>query len=92
MLTGTILRLLYDLLSLKNYVNVAPKSNEQKNVEQKIIFGCHFEGHWRKYQDPEPGPNPDPDPLVRGMDPRIRIHAKISWIRNTALKRQLGKN
>ncbi len=30
-------------------------------------------------------PNPDPDPLVRGMDPRIqiRIHTKMSWIRNT---------
>jgi hypothetical protein len=28
-------------------------------------------------------PNPDPDPLVRGMDPRIRIHSKMSWIRNT---------
>jgi hypothetical protein len=27
--------------------------------------------------------DPDPDPLVRGMDPRIRIHSKISWIRNT---------
>jgi hypothetical protein len=32
-------------------------------------------------------PHPDPDPLlVRGMDPRIRIHNKMSWIRNT------GKN
>jgi hypothetical protein len=30
--------------------------------------------------------DPDPDPLVRGMDPRIRIHTKISWIRNTAIK------
>jgi hypothetical protein len=33
-------------------------------------------------------PNPDPDPSVTGMDPRIqiriRIHPKISWIRNTA--------
>jgi hypothetical protein len=28
----------------------------------------------------------DLDPLVRGMDPRIRIHLKMSWIRNTALK------
>jgi hypothetical protein len=28
-------------------------------------------------------PNLDPDPLVRGMDPRIRIHTKMSWIRNT---------
>ncbi len=25
----------------------------------------------------------DPNPLVRRMDPRIRIHPKISWIRNT---------
>ncbi len=28
----------------------------------------------------------DPDSLVRGMDPRIRIHTKMPWIRNT------GKN
>ncbi len=29
--------------------------------------------------------DPDPDPLVTGMDPRIRIriHTKMSWIRNT---------
>ncbi len=29
--------------------------------------------------------DPNPDPLVRGLDPRIRIriHAKLSWIRNT---------
>jgi hypothetical protein len=34
------------------------------------------------------GSDPDPDPLVRGMDPRIRIriHPKMSWIRNTAMK------
>ncbi len=32
--------------------------------------------------------DPDPDPLVRGMDPRIRIHPKMSWIRNTAYKMQ----
>jgi hypothetical protein len=30
--------------------------------------------------------NQDPDPLVRGVDPRIRIHPKMSWIRNTATK------
>jgi hypothetical protein len=29
----------------------------------------------------------DPDPYVGGMDPRIRIHTKMSWIRNTALQR-----
>ncbi len=28
-------------------------------------------------------PNPDLDLLVKGMDPRIRIHTKMSWIRNT---------
>jgi hypothetical protein len=27
--------------------------------------------------------DPDPDPVVRGMDLRIRIHSKMSWIRNT---------
>ena len=31
--------------------------------------------------------DPDPDPLVRGMDPRIRIHPKMSWIRNTGRNR-----
>ncbi len=40
-----------------------------------------------RIQDPDPDPNPDPnpDPLVRVMDPRIRIriHPKMSWIRNT---------
>ncbi len=37
-----------------------------------------------RIQDSDPDPNPDP--LVRGMDPRIRIriHPKMSWIRNTA--------
>ncbi len=31
--------------------------------------------------------DPNPVPLVRGMDPRIRIriHTKMSWIRNIAL-------
>jgi hypothetical protein len=30
--------------------------------------------------DPDLDPDPNPDPLVRGMDPRIRIHPKMSWI------------
>ncbi len=29
--------------------------------------------------------------LVRGMDPRIRIHTKMSWIRNTAISADLGR-
>jgi hypothetical protein len=31
--------------------------------------------------------DPEPDPLVRGMDTRIRIHPKMSWIRNTGPRR-----
>ncbi len=31
----------------------------------------------------------DPDPLVRGMDPRIRIHTKMSWIRNAAFNKHV---
>jgi hypothetical protein len=27
--------------------------------------------------------DPDPEPLDRGMDLRIRIQTKMSWIRNT---------
>jgi hypothetical protein len=39
----------------------------------------------RRIRSQDPDPNLDPDPLVRGMDPRIRIriHPKMSWIRNT---------
>jgi hypothetical protein len=32
-----------------------------------------------------------PDPLVRGMDPRIRIPTKMSWIRNTACLQEEGE-
>jgi hypothetical protein len=44
--------------------------------------------------DPNPDPNPDRDPLVKGMDPRIRIriHPKMSWIRNTDAKYTFQKN
>jgi hypothetical protein len=37
--------------------------------------------------------DPDPDSFVRGMDPRIRIriHPKMSWIRNTAMNTFLSK-
>ncbi len=49
------------------------------------ILKVNDENRRIRIQDPEPDPNPDPDPLVRGMDPRIRIriHPKMSWIRNT---------
>jgi hypothetical protein len=39
-LIPTVVCLLYELLSLKNDVNVASKSNSKK-----LIFCCHLEGH-----------------------------------------------
>ncbi len=74
---------LLGFLSLKNEVNVPSKSNKQKKIVLKISLCWHVEGQWRKWQDPDP----NRDPLVRSMDPRIRIriHLKMSWIRNTAL-------
>jgi hypothetical protein len=33
-------------------------------------------------------PDPNPDQLDRGMDPRIRILPKMSWIRNTVKNRK----
>ena len=44
-----------------------------------------------KIEGPDPHPNPDPDLLVRGMDPRIRIHPKKSLIRNTGASCKLFK-
>jgi hypothetical protein len=51
----TVLWLLFDFLSLKNYVIVPWKSNKQ------IIFVDVLE---------VTDANPDPDPLVRSIDPR----------------------
>ncbi len=47
------------------------------------ILKVYEENSRNRIQDLDPDPNPDP--LVRGMDPGIRIHTKMSWIRNTAL-------
>ncbi len=85
---STVLRLLLYLLSLKNYVNVPSKSNMQKTFFLKISF---LLASWRSMMKIEwsgslSGSGSEytgPDPLVRGMDPRIRIHTKMSWIRNT---------
>jgi hypothetical protein len=79
---------LFDFLSLENYVNVPSNSNKQKKCLNKNCFligilKVNDEKSRIRIQDPDP--NPNPDPLVRGMDPRIRIriHSKMSWIRNT---------
>jgi|LakMenE18May11ns_1017448.scaffolds.fasta_scaffold9401587_1 hypothetical protein len=45
-----------------------------KKTFLKYVFCWRLEGQWWKQQDPDQ--NLDPDPLVRGMDPRIRIHTK----------------
>jgi hypothetical protein len=57
----------------------------RKNWVTKLVFAgilkVNDENSRIRMQDPDP----NPDPLVRGMDPRIRIriHPKMSWIRNT---------
>ncbi len=50
----TVLWLLFNFLSLKNDINVPSKSNKLK----KLAFCLHFEGRWRKQQDPDPHPDP----------------------------------
>jgi hypothetical protein len=77
--------LFFTFLSLKNDVNLASKSNKQKKLYEKISF---FAGIL-KVNDENSRPriqDPDPDPLIRGMDQRIRIHTKMSWIRNTGIR------
>ena len=55
----------------------------RKNCAKNLFFAGIL-----KVNDENSRKDPDPDPLVRGMDLRIRIriHPKISWIRNTAFK------
>ncbi len=69
---------LFDFLSWKNDVNVPSKSNKQKKFVFSGILKVNDENSRIRIQDL------DPDPFVRGMDPRIRIriHPKMSWIRN----------
>jgi hypothetical protein len=64
----------------------------QKIISRKYnLKKLFFVGILKVYDDnsririQDPDPNPDPDPLVRGMDPRIRIHTKMSWIRNSEI-------
>jgi hypothetical protein len=52
-----------------------------KNGVQKFVK-VNDENSRIRIQDPDP----NPDPLVRGMHSRIRIHPKMSWIRNTAFE------
>ncbi len=52
-----------------------------QKVLNTAVFSRRLKGQWRKLQDPDP----DPDPLVRGTDPWIRIHTKMSRIRNTGI-------
>ncbi len=54
----------------------------QENFFKKISF---LLASWRSMMKVKGSGHPDPNPvpLVRGMDPRIRMHTKMSWIRNT---------
>jgi hypothetical protein len=52
------------------------------------ILKVNDENRTIRIQDPDP--DPDPNPLVRSMDPRIRIHPKMTWIRNTGYRQCPG--
>jgi hypothetical protein len=73
-LIPTVCRLL-KVQFLKNYVTVPSKSNK----EEKLLSNYFFVGILKVN-----------DPFVSGMDPRIhiriRIHTKMSWIRNTGFQ------
>ncbi len=56
-------------LSLKNNLYVPSKGNKQKTFFLNLFFVGILKVS-------------DENLLVRGMDPRIRIHTKMSWIRN----------
>jgi hypothetical protein len=63
---------------------VISRKNCVKNLFLAGILKVNDENSRIRIQDPDP----DPNPLARGMDPRIRIriHPKMSWIRNTAFE------
>ena len=50
-----------------------------KNLFFAAILKVNDENSRIRIQDPDP----NLDPLVSGMDPRIRIHPKMLWIRNS---------
>jgi hypothetical protein len=52
------------------------RSAEAASFDKKSSIGT-------AQQDPDP--HPHPDLLVRDVDPRIRIHTKIAWIRTTEI-------
>jgi hypothetical protein len=80
----TILRHLFDFLSLRTAVNVPWKSNKQRNFRKNLFFCWHLVSHWRKKQIP------DPDLYVSGtyLGIRIRIrsvpkcHGSIALFKN----------
>jgi hypothetical protein len=85
-LIPTALGILFDFLSLKIMYMYLQKVISKKTIT-KIVFCWHL----GKVNDENSRIRIHIRiriririrPLVRGMDPRIRIHPKMSWIRNT---------
>ncbi len=77
-LIPTVLWLLLDFLSLKNYVNVPSKSNKKTFFKISFFFVCVLKVN----DDPDPDPfsqsheSPDPDPHQNVMDPE---HWRKYW-------------
>ncbi len=73
----TVLRLLYDILSLKNNVNVPTKSNKQENLEKNCVLLVS----WRSMEKiagsgsiSHRHGSGDPDPYQNVTDPQHWVH------------------
>ncbi len=76
-LIPTALWLLFDFLSLKNYVNVPSKRSEQKNFFEKLVFLASWRSMTKiagsgsiNQRHGSADPDPDPDPHQNVMDPQ----------------------
>jgi hypothetical protein len=66
------------------------KVASRKNCVKKLFFASILKVNDENNRILIQDPDLDPDPLVRGIDSRIRIHTKMSWIRNTAMYNIVG--
>ncbi len=81
-------------------MQLSGEANAAPTTDEAVASAGHLSIAKNSSADPDPyvfgplgHPNPlvrgtGPDPFVRGTDPRIRIHSKMSWIRNTGKKQK----
>ncbi len=77
-------------IRLRIRILISPSKNSKKNLDSYCFATSFWLFSSENYVNIPSKSNLNPDPLVRGMDPRIqiriRIHTKMSWIRNNDFK------